>query len=286
MVFAQVPKTWDEKLLADWATPIAALGARPGHFSETEYYKAPIDNLRTYPVYFPGREPAGYWEMLQKIGPKPLIEPTTLKTETDWIRAGKRVFEELDVPAVRRLEPEIIKKARNPETYAEWRGKPRPDGTIFDLRWVPTDKGVALGGTNCAACHERLMPDQTILHGAPPNEDGSPLAGDVFRWASSPIPLYGDTPPMSFWRSFSVPWMKDDVHEGMKAKSPPELTRITFRIGAAHGLFPRWNGSPYYTTKMPDLIGIKDRKYIDHTATHRHRGPGDVMRYAALVTYS
>ena len=35
---------------------------------------------------------------------------------------------------------------------------------------------------------------------------------------------------------------------------------------------------------MPDLIGIKDRKYIDHTATHLNRGTGDLMRYAALVS--
>ena len=32
------------------------------------------------------------------------------------------------------------------------------------------------------------------------------------------------------------------------------------------------------------MIGIKDRKFIDHTATHLHRGIGDIMRYAALVT--
>lgn len=25
------------------------------------------DNLRTYPVYHPDREPAGYWERLQRI---------------------------------------------------------------------------------------------------------------------------------------------------------------------------------------------------------------------------
>jgi hypothetical protein len=54
----------------------------------------------------------------------------------------------------------------------------------------------------------------------------------------------------------------------------------------AEGIFPRWNGSPFYATKIPDLIGIKDRKYIDHTATHQHRGPGDIMRYAALVSYA
>lgn len=31
------PKTWDDVALADWATPIAGLGVRPGHFSESEY---------------------------------------------------------------------------------------------------------------------------------------------------------------------------------------------------------------------------------------------------------
>jgi hypothetical protein len=49
---------------------------------------------------------------------------------------------------------------------------------------------------------------------------------------------------------------------------------------------PRWNGSLYFPAKRPDLIGIKDRKYIDHTATHLNRGIGDIMRYAALVSWA
>jgi hypothetical protein len=49
---------------------------------------------------------------------------------------------------------------------------------------------------------------------------------------------------------------------------------------------PRWNKSIFFPTKVPDLIGIKDRKYIDHTATHQHRNIGDLMRYAALVDYA
>ena len=52
------------------------------------------------------------------------------------------------------------------------------------------------------------------------------------------------------------------------------------------GVSDRPNGSVYYPTKVIDLIGIRDRKYIDHTATHRNRGLGDIMRYAALVEYS
>src|SRR5437773_11953636 len=86
-----VPKTWDEAALADWATPVAGLNVRPTHISAKEYYSLAIDNLRTYPVYFPGREPEGYWEMLQHVGPKPLIEPEKLKTEADWIEAGRKV---------------------------------------------------------------------------------------------------------------------------------------------------------------------------------------------------
>jgi hypothetical protein len=66
--------------------------------SAKEYYSMPEYNFRSYPAYMPGREPEGYWEMLQHIAPKPLIEPETLKTEADWIAAGRRVFEEGDTP--------------------------------------------------------------------------------------------------------------------------------------------------------------------------------------------
>src|SRR5260221_1294448 len=95
------PKTWDEQALDEWATPIAALNVRPGHFSEDEYLRAPVDDLRTYPVYYPGREPAGYFDMIRTVGPKPIIQPDTLKTADDWVRAGKRVFQEYGIPAFR-----------------------------------------------------------------------------------------------------------------------------------------------------------------------------------------
>jgi len=48
---------WDEAQLAEWATPVAGLKLRPTHISEKEYYSAPEHNLRSYPVYMPGREP-------------------------------------------------------------------------------------------------------------------------------------------------------------------------------------------------------------------------------------
>ena len=53
----EIPRVWDESELADWATPVAGLNVRPTHMAESVYYALPTDNLRTYPVYYPGREP-------------------------------------------------------------------------------------------------------------------------------------------------------------------------------------------------------------------------------------
>ena len=47
----EIPKTWDEEKLADWATPLAGIDTRPTHISPEKYYSLPVDNLKTYPVY-------------------------------------------------------------------------------------------------------------------------------------------------------------------------------------------------------------------------------------------
>src|SRR5215472_3822741 len=137
----EVPRTWSEGALGDWATPVAGLNVRPGHLSEKDYYAFPTENLRTYPVYYPGREPEGYWEMLQHVGPKPLIEPERMKTEADWIKAGRRVFDELDHIPLRTFDPKFITAARSRETFDSAKIEPLPDGTIFGMRWTPTAKG-------------------------------------------------------------------------------------------------------------------------------------------------
>jgi mono/diheme cytochrome c family protein len=281
-----VPRTWDETALAEWATPVAGLNRRPGHFSSDDYDRAPIDNLRTYPVYYPGREPSGYFEMLQAVGPKPLIETKPRSSDAEWARDGKRVFEEWDVPGLRVFDPQAIAAARRASSFAKSGVRARADGTLPDLRWVPTERGLALGLANCSSCHTRLMNDGTLLHGAPPNEEASPFGPfKLAPWAVSPVSLGDEPPGLMYWRAFGAPWIADDVHATFKTIAPPQLGPL-LRGAFAVGLFPRWNGSPFYPTKIPDLIGIKDRKYIDHTATHRHRGAGDLMRYAALVTYS
>src|SRR6516165_10749530 len=109
----RAPRIWDDKALEDWATPVAALGIRPGHSTAAKYYAVPPDNLRTYPVYRPDREPAGYWNWLQKQKPEPLVNAKDLRTRQDWQNAGKQAFRELADPFIRTADPETIRSARD-----------------------------------------------------------------------------------------------------------------------------------------------------------------------------
>jgi hypothetical protein len=275
----EVPKTWDDKALADWATPVAGLNIRPGHFSEREYYAAPVDNLRTYPVYDPEREPVGYWETLQKKTPEPLVEIRKPRSAADWVRDGQRVFEELDFQRSRSYAPELIAMARSRAEVKKSRATVLSDGTLFGLRWVVSAKGIALSLSGCALCHTRIMPDGSLLRGAPRNSAVRGLAVPLTARAENVL-FPGDSSQMAAYRSFGAPWIQQDIHEALKTMQPTDLALLNSRPA---GVFARFNGSPYYPSKVPDLIGVASRKYFDHTATHRQRGIGDLMRYAALV---
>jgi hypothetical protein len=56
--------------------------------------------------------------------------------------------------------------------------------------------------------------------------------------------------------------------------------------GAPPGtMFVRFGGSPFFNTRMADLRGVRERRYLDATGTHRNRDPADVARYGILVEY-
>lgn len=281
----RIPSVWEERGFQGWHMRVAGQSFTAGHFTEDEYYRAPIDNLRSYDVYYPGREPEGYWEFLNTVGPKPLIEPATLETEADWIEAGRRIFHDLDFTASRKYDPAVIRKLRSPEYMRERKIEPLPDGTIPYMRWVVTEKGIALALPECAGCHERWIPGVAggkRYHGPPANMPGANLDFNLVPYGAANYLPRGDSLITARWRGHVVPWIRNDVHERMKTMSEEEWNAWDAASNAP-GMQARWDGSIYYPTKVPDLIGIKERKYFDHTATHRHRAVEDLMRYAAQV---
>lgn len=273
------PRIWNDRDLAQWANPVAGLDVRPDHFSEAEYYAGPVAEwVRTYPVYFPGREPDGYWERVQRTKPEPLIEPGA-RTQEEWITAGRRVFEEMDVPVFRSTDPQLLATVRSKDAFEKMGGHPQPDGTVHFLRWVPTTRGLALGVSDCASCHTRQLPDGTRLNGAQFDDGGDGVVGALVSRGDERF--YGESAAGLAFRSFSVPWLKDDRHNEIRAMSEAEVAALS--ASNPPGTFARFNGSPFYPTQVPDLAGIRHRKYIDHTGTHVIRGPEDLARYAILV---
>ena len=297
VVTAQVmtaPRIWDDAALADWATPVAGLNVRPSHYSSAEYYASPVDNLQTYPVYRPDREPPGYWESLQKMTPKPLVDAASIRTEKDWIAAGYQAFREMDLAYIRSGDPAIIAEARDLEKLKGF--YTFDDGSIVTLRWVVTPDGVKLSTRACAACHIDSGPDGRVVIGGPA---GTPRPAGALPFAA-PGPtmvgaagtsyrlrqFYGVGPiPAKLWQEFSVPWAPDERVERFKTMTGAQLQEIGgLATSFREGVFPRTNGSPYAVTKILDLQNLKYSRYMDSTGTHRLRGPEDVARYAALVS--
>jgi hypothetical protein len=281
----RAPVIWDDAALADWAMPLAALKVRPAHYTAAEYYSVPADNLRTYPVYRPDKEPPGYWEALQKKKPEPLVDVSTIRSRQDWIAAGARAFREIDDPLSRSDDPVLIARARDPKTFATVPGL--ADGTMFQPRWVVTERGVMLSNLECASCHRRVNADRTIEYGGSlaPMPDGIGPIGAESAFRLGPVAArrsFGaDSSGTILKRMFDVPWDQDARLQPFFTMSGPEAFKLILN---PHGVIPRVNGSPLYGTRVPDLHLLRYSRYFDATATHRLRGPEDVARYAALIT--
>jgi mono/diheme cytochrome c family protein len=285
-----VPKLWDAEQLATWATPIAGLGCGPSYVSEADYYAAPVDNLRTYPVYHPRFEPAGYREWMLAQGPQPLIEPSKLKTRAEWIAAGRGVFEQLDTASSRTDDPAVLAYFGDAATIDAHRDASHDvidrDGVLLDYRWVVERDGkLAISFTSCAGCHTRLMSDGSLLEGAPCNFD---LADSPASQAMLDKLRISEKPGEDFYAQYGVPWLADDPHARFKTMPPEELGAFFGRdSGAPPGTtFARFNGSPLSPTRMADLRGVRDRRYLDATGTHKNRGPEDIARYGILVEFA
>jgi hypothetical protein len=280
----RAPKIWSADQLNGWSNPIAGINLRPNHYTEAEYYAAEVDNLRTYPVYHPDFEPRGYLDGLRKRGSLPLLELGKARTRDEWIEAGQRVFDELDTFLVRTADFRVIDYVRSREALKKYPMRMTKDGQLYDFRWVVDRSGeVKLTTRECSACHSRILPDGTVIvggQGQAATASPAPAVAALFNFFALPKEP-GEAPDTSAYPPFGVPWIKDDIHNRLKEPTPDVAQALANELPET---VSRFNGSPYFTTKIPSLIGVQAGRYLDHTGTHRNRGPEDIARYAALVT--
>jgi len=277
----EIPRTWANEAVAVLEVPLANPRFSPVHIREAEYYQIPARTIyKSYPVYHPSREPAGYMEWLKQQDPQVAFDTSKLKSREDWLEAGEIVFN-----AAVSLGPVFFSAAdvRDPGFYAKTGMPVSRDGTIPFARWVIRRKGeVELGSMGCNTCHTRVMPDGTIVPGAQGNNPGDRQGAGMLRRAAEA----GDSAKVlerirAFARQFEVPWVNNDPNLLPQSMSLEQL--IAAGEAIPPGVTARSHTSMVLPPQVPDLIGVQERRYLDHTGLVRHNGVGDLMRYSSLV---
>ena len=279
-----MPRTWDDEAIATLEVPLANPVGSPKHVSADYYYRIPVPAIyKSYPVYAPGHEPAGYMDRLR--GQEPVIlwdsagHAPPLKTEAEWIDAGEIVFE-----APTTFDSIVtLARARDPIWHNEVDAPIASDGSMPYVRYVIRKKGtVEVGQTACAECHVRVLPSGSVLKGAQGNFNlNRALSYSTrarFTQSSDPAQLLA-AQRLSHKAQWAVPWLSPDPIARVDQMSFEELEAANVRPA---GVTARLRTSMFYPVQTPDLIGVKDRRYLDRTGLQQQRSIGDLMRYAAM----
>jgi Di-haem oxidoreductase, putative peroxidase len=278
---------WDDQAIATVEVPLANPVGSPKHISSDYYYKIPVRPIyMSYPVYAPDHEPAGYREWLKAQEPEIVWDDgghkPRLKTEADWIHAGEMVF---DTPIYYTTHRVVaLEDVRNPNWYQKTGAPIAKDGTLPYVRYVIRKKGeVDLGDFACGFCHTRVMADGNVLKGAQGNFPFEKSKAWGFRKPSAtPDQLAKKEAALRQLDRglFAAPWVLPDPLKPVDALTFDELVSAHEAMPA--GVLGRHRANLFYPIQVPDLIGVKDRHYLDHTGLQKQRSTADLMRYAAF----
>jgi hypothetical protein len=271
-----IPRMWDDAAMATLEVPLADPIGSPKHVSAEYYYRIPVRPIyKQYPLYAPSHEPPGYMGWLKRQEPQIIWDDAghrpALQTEADWIKTGETVF---DAPiGFNAPGSALAGDVRDPAWYRRAGVPTTRDGIVPYLVYVVRKKGtVEVGEGSCGTCHTRLMADGTSLKGAQGN---FPFERALFARPAPPniiLPILRTV--------FGAPWIKPDPLAPLERLTPEELAGIPAWTPA--GVVARQGTSILYPAQTPDLVGVKDRRYLDHTGLQQQRSIADLMRYAAI----
>ncbi|MBL8179940.1 MAG: hypothetical protein JNK48_34995 [Bryobacterales bacterium] len=276
-----IPRTWDTAAVRELEVPLADARYSPVHIPEETYYRIPVRTIyRSYPVYHPKREPAGYRDWLAAREPEVVFDAARLASKADWIAAGEIVFN-----SGTSFGPVLFGagEVRNAEFYEQTGMPVAKDGTIPFARWVVRKRGVVeLASMGCNTCHTRVMPDGTVVPGAQGNNPGDRQGAWMLeRAAKFAGPEKILERMRAFARQFEMPWLAEDPNRVYRTMGLAEMIEAGRRVPA--GVNVRSNTSLLYPPQIPDLIGVGERHYLDHTGLVHQKSIGDLMRYSSLV---
>lgn len=275
LIGLDIPRIWTDEAMKDWELPNSNPDYSAQPVSEEFYYNLPERVIyKTYPVYHPDHEPEGYWEWLHELEAEIVLDESILLTEEDYIKAGELLF---DYPIDTLGAVISTKHVRNIDFYAATEMPLTPEGIMPFAQWVVVGKGkVYLGNLSCAMCHTRVMDDGSLLKGAQGNWPGDKAFAFALETdGASERAIQNIT---SFL--FASPFAEGDPH-GKLLAAGKEAIMEAYRA-VPEGAFGRQGTSILFPPQAPNLIGVKDRKYLDHGGLGQHRNIEDMMRYISM----
>jgi hypothetical protein len=277
-----VPKIWDARELTTFEVPLVRADRSARHASPDYYYRLAVRPIyKSYPIYAPGYEPTGYMDWLARQEPEEAFDASAFGTDADWIAAGERVFDApLGYGATFKLAT-----VRDRSWYERNQIPVTHDGIMPFSRYVIRKKGlVEVGSGSCLMCHARVLPDGTLLKGAQGNFPADRIVGDNLRQQAAasrdPAALL-DGVRLGQRTFFSMPWLNPDPIARVSAMSIDEIASVYEAIPV--GASTRVNLSLFAPAQIPDLIGVGERRFLDHTGLVQQRSIADLMRYLAIV---
>jgi mono/diheme cytochrome c family protein len=278
---SDIPRTWEKSAVESLELPLANREFSPVHIDEAAYYRIPERVIyKSYPVYAPGREPAGYDEWLKTIEPEVAFDSSRLGSIEQWVAAGEIVFN-----AATSFHSVFFtaQQLRDPGFFQRMRMPVAKDGIIPFARWVVRRKGeVELGSMGCNTCHTRILEDGTVVPGAPGNNPNDREGALLLRMTAQAIGVEKALAQVrNFARQFEAPWLAVDINRLPRSMDLDEF--IAAGEAIPPGVTARANTSMLLPPQIPDLIGVRERRYLDHTGLIRHRNTGDLMRYSSLA---
>jgi hypothetical protein len=120
------------------------------------------------------------------------------------------------------------------------------------------------------------MPDGNAIKGAQGNAAFHQAVADDLRH----IPQSTEAMAAFERLLYKTPWLHPDPLEPRATMTPGQRADESEQVPP--GVLVRHRLRMDQPVQIPDLIGVKGRRYLDRTGLQRHREIGDLMRYAAL----
>ncbi len=280
--FFDIPKTWDIAEINKFLLPLPDGVTQIRPVSESYYYSLPeMKVFKSYPIRLTDMEAnRKYIDSLMTLDPVDYFQNEP-QTEEDLVRLGEAVF---NAPLfLFDYSEEFFKDLNESVKSAEI---PVSNNTFPYYTYVVDEKSkVKVGIFSCAMCHTRVMPDGSIIKGAQgtfPMDRRDGVNGEVYLKTLSKEKLaeFDDGVRTGRQSLQKAPWIRHASQMELDTISAARV--IAYLKAIPPGVMIRHGSNFNQPATIPDLIGIKDRKYLDRTGLMMHRNIGDMMRYAAF----